>query len=204
MKSETEYNVAKEIMGSNFIGEQELRQQTKIEFLIDHVPSIPFSKDELEKKRGDYILLLGVSKFMDGSPITIRNMIHIFGMNPDKLEPCFYNQDWYNKEEFVDNGMNDEWILIRKSVIDESRSRDPEGMVGQYSFLPAVVCTYAFFISWLLKGIVLWPYDYIWCTDKDHNGDRIYVGRYYDIDQINRNGFSIHRHLSIRNCYGCI
>ena len=49
---------------------------------------------------------------------------------------------------------------------------------------------------------MLWRHDFIWCDDSDHNGDRIYTGRYIDPNGINKNGFNIHRHLSIRPCYG--
>ena len=34
------------------------------------------------------------------------------------------------------------------------------------------------------------------------NSDQIYVGRYIDPIKINKNGFSIHRHLKIKNNYG--
>ena len=51
---------------------------------------------------------------------------------------------------------------------------------------------------------ILWPYDFIWCSDFDHNGDRIYVGKYHDIDGVNKDGFSIHRHLALRICYASI
>ena len=30
------------------------------------------------------------------------------------------------------------------------------------------------------------------------------LGKYHDVDGVNKNGFSIHRHLSLRPCYGCI
>ena len=45
---------------------------------------------------------------------------------------------------------------------------------------------------------------FIWCNDVDANGDRIYVGRYFDPLGISKNGFSVHRQLRIKNNYGCI
>lgn len=62
-------------------------------------------------------------------------------------------------------------------------------------------------VNYLLKVIIfshdqyLLYHDFVWCVDVDHNGDRIYVGKYHDIDGINKNVFSIHRHLALRQCY---
>jgi hypothetical protein len=30
------------------------------------------------------------------------------------------------------------------------------------------------------------------------------VGKCHDVDGINKNGFSIHRHLALRKCYGAV
>lgn len=205
MGNSTGYQVAKSIMGSNFIGVDELR---RIEFmglaLENNTPDIFFSKEMLEKKREDYILILGVSNFSNGAPVTIRNLIKLFGKDPDILEPCFYNQDWYEKESFVDVPMDSGWYLIRKNVYEESRTVQPQELLRRYSFPSAISCTYAFFTAWLALGTKLWYHDFVWCRDTDHNGDRVYVGKYHDIDGVNKNGFSIHRHLALRPCYACI
>ena len=66
------------------------------------------------------------------------------------------------------------------------------------------MCTYTFFVFYLCRHEKIWNHDFIWCSDRDHNGDRIYVGKYHDIDGVNKNGFSIHRHLALRPCYGAI
>jgi len=54
------------------------------------------------------------------------------------------------------------------------------------------------------NNVAIWPNEYVWCQDKDLNGDQIYVGRYYDKNGVTKNGFSIHRHLSINSNYGSI
>ncbi len=195
---------AKQIMGDNFIGPDELSNQTVMSFLIDDVPEIPFGLSELQNKSKDYMLILGINRFKNGKPITIRNLIDIFGKNPDEYEPCFYNQDWYDKEEFIDIEMKSEWYFIRKDVFEDSRAIMPEDLMKKYAFPMAVSCCYAFFVSWICKDIKLWYHDFVWCCDTDHNGDRIYVGKYHDVDGVNKNGFSIHRHLELRDCYGCV
>ncbi len=195
---------ARIIMGDNFIGPDELRDMKLLHLCVEDVPQLTYSRRELEEKKEDYLLVMGVPFFTDGSPVTIRNIKRVMGSNPDVKEPCFYNQDWYDKERFVDIPVKKEWILIRKYIYENSRGVAPEELKKSYKFQSAINCTYAFFVSWLVFNRGLWLHEYVWCSDKDHNGDQIYVGKYYDIDGVNKNGFSIHRHLSLRECYACI
>lgn len=197
-------SIAKQIMGSNFIGVEELKTITMLNFQIDRIPDIPYSIDELTKKKDTYLLILGVSHFHDGTSVTIRNLRKVFGCEPAETEPCFYNQDWYDQESFIDIPMEDRWFLIRKNVFEDSRAVQPNELVEKYVFPSAITCTYSFFVTWLTLEYKLWYHDFVWCNDVDHNGDRIYVGKYNDVDGVNRNGFSIHRHLNLRQCYGCI
>ncbi len=205
MSDNTKYEEAREIMNENFIGPNELDSMVHNFIKIPEIiPEIPFSSSVLKEKQKEYLLILGCSKLANGNYTTIRNMRGIFGMNPDAFEPCFYNQDWYEKEDFIDISMSDEWFLIRKNVYEDSRAVLPEVLEKEYMFPSAIKCTYAFFVTWYVRNFILWYHDFVWCNDVDHNGDRIYVGKYNDIDGINRNGFSIHRHLSLRPCYACI
>lgn len=201
----TEYNLAKELFGDNFIGISELSELKSLNLQVpSQIPAIPFSYEELSRKKDDYLLILGVKKFSDGKDVNLRNLIRLFGKDPEISEPCFYNQDWYNNEDFLDKSLNDEWFLVRKDVYSDSRAVQPDELIEKYSFPSAIVCAYSFFVAWESKGMKLWYHDFVWCSDKDHNGDRIYVGKYHDVDGVNKNGFSIHRHLSLRPCYGCI
>ena len=65
-----------------------------------------------------------------------------------------------------------------------------------------ILITYIFITYYKTTGIILWQNDYIWCNDFDSNEDQIYVGRYYDPLGISKDGFSIHRHLTIKENYG--
>lgn len=196
---------AKEIMGDNFINPLKMENDLSMYFeKSEDIPEVPYSSQELMNKKNDYYLILGVDTLKDGSKVTIRNLRNIFGIDPKIQEPCFYNQDWYDKEEFIDVPMYREWFFVRKNVYEDSRAVQPETLVEKYEFPSAIKCVYSFFVVWLCKGEKLWYHDFVWCSDKDHNGDRIYVGKYHDVDGINKNGFSIHRHLALRSCYGCI
>jgi hypothetical protein len=95
--------------------------------------------------------------------------------------------------------------LIKKEVFDSSRAVMPGDLTQQgLNFPPAILCGYTFFAYYYSCNEYLWWHDFVWCCDTDHNGDRIYVGKYHDIDGVNKNGFSIHRHLALRPCYGSI
>lgn len=197
--------MAKKIMGENFIGVEELSSMKDFTLQMpDAIPTIPFSEEEIERKKNDYLLILGISELSNRNPVNIKTLIDIFGKNPNVKEPCFYNQDWYDKEEFIEISIQTGWFFVRKEVYEDSRSIQPDELIQKYSFPLAVNCVYAFFVAWQAKNIKLWCHDFIWCSDTDHNGDRIYVGKYHDVDGMNKNGFSIHRHLALRPCYGCI
>lgn len=211
MEGTTSIERAREIMGINFLGAEELRPllvKLKSEASTDNTPSIPFSEEVLTASRDQYILILGIPSTKDGQPINIERLRNVFGLDPAQQAPCFYNQDWYLKENFIQQAPQARWYLLRKYVIQASRAQRPEQILEKepsVQFPPAVICAYTFFAYYLhANGELLWQYDFIWCCDTDHNGDRIYVGKYTDIDGVNKDGFSIHRHLALRDCYGAI
>lgn len=200
---------AGQIMGNDFIGEDEIaRIADRMGIMVpDFIPEIPFMKDDLEQKKGNYILILGVPLMKDGDSMSLNKLRTLFGIDPKISEPCFYNQDWYLKEEFASAfTLESRWYLIRKELISESRGRNMDNVnqIETASFPSALLCAYTFFCYFFHSGRHLWKDDYIWCNDLDSNGDRIYVGRYFDISGVSKNGFSIHRHLKIRKNYGLI
>lgn len=203
-------------MGNNFIGPNEiLRIQKELGVLIpeniwDIVPDIPYSEEMLSKYHDEYILILGIPYYKDGSSLTLVKMREHFGCDPYKYEPCFYNQDWYLNETFVNStNISLKWYLIRKEVDDSTRGKFPEIINEENqcsdSLPKALLLTFVFFAYYLHSGgNILWNNDYVWCSDRDINNDQIYVGRYSDPNKINKNGFSIHRFLSITRLYGQI
>lgn len=206
MERKVSLEIAASIFKNNFIGPDQISSIGNILPLKvpDKIPDIPFSKDVLIKHADNHLLVLCVPFFQSGNSVNIIELRNLFGVDPDKYEPCFYNQDWYVKEEFVCRGLSLSWVLIRKDVIETSRAKDPLELQKELLFPTAIVCAYTFFVYSLVYDTTLWVHDFIWCSDVDHNGDRIYVGKYNDIDGINKNGFSIHRHLSLRDCYAAI
>lgn len=207
MERTTSIRIAQQIMGTNFIGPEELSsvKETIPLSIPSTIPEIHYSVEELIEKSNDYILILGLSKMNNGDPVTIKLLRSIFGTNPSIMEPCFYNQDWYMNESFVNIPLDNKWYLIQKNIYDDSRSKLPEHYDRQISLPLAIQCVFAFFTNFFIyNGEKLWEFSYVWCSDFDTNGDRVYVGRYTDELGLNNNGFSIHRHLRIKNNYGII
>jgi hypothetical protein len=209
MERKTSVVEARNLFGSNFIGIDELSAiSDKIGVSLPlSVPEIPFNIRYLEERKNDYFLILGSSISNKGKPLSLLFFRNHFGFNPENSEPCFYNQDWYLNESFASEcSIEEKWYLIRKNLLNESRGKNIDQSDVQMNWLlpSSLVCVYCFFTYYFHTKSVLWPHDYLWCSDHDSNGDRIYAGRYYDISGLSKNGFSIHRHLRIKENYGCI
>jgi len=205
------YLEAKKIMGQNFIGPEELKKissKLNLSNLIKiKIPKIPYSANELKKVKKNYLLILGSAKTKNNSKLTLNKLRKTLGFNPEISEPCFYNQDWYIKEKFANNQtLDNKWYLISKLVKPKTRGLEPkkiQSALNAKEKLPsALLVAYVFFAYYFLTNQKLWVKDFIWCADKDHNGDQIYVGRYLDPKKINKNGFNVHRHLTINKTYG--
>ena len=160
------------------------------------------SKVKTTESHSPFLIKVDIPIKLCGKPLSLMNMVDIFGTNPKEYEPCFYNQDWYVNEPFANNSLETPSSFTIASNI-------PENQIG---FLPdqhtlkalpsAVELTFIFFVFYLKYGIVLWKNEYLWTSDYDMEGDQIYVGRYFDQYGLAANGFSIHRHLSIKKNYG--
>lgn len=198
----------RQLFGVNLIGKEELKPFFKAlglgEVEVQECP-IQYKDADLQKAASEgYILIYGVD-CINGQIITLKFFREKFGVNPDESEPCLYNQDWYMKEDFMDLTLDNRWYLIKKDVFEESRAVMPGYLIQQgLTFPPAILCGYTFFAYYYACNEYLWWHDFVWCSDTDHNGDRIYVGKYHDVDGVNKNGFSIHRHLALRTCYASV
>ncbi len=199
-------------MGKNFIGPFELNKINEkmglknLENILDTIPAIDFSEEKLIQNKDTHLLILGNPFDLNGDPLNLMSLRNNFGINSQNYLPCFYNQDWYLAEPFMyESNINLRWYLISKDILSQTRGKDPQMLLkNQISFPSALLCAYVFFAQFLYNNEILWENDFVWCNDLDSNGDQIYVGRYRDILGLTKDGFSIHRHLRIRDNYGTI
>jgi hypothetical protein len=198
---------AKEIFGVNFIGPEESKAISKemgIDCSRQVFPEIPFNKQTLIKyAQENALLILTFENTVDGKAISLPYLRDKWGIDPEKSEPCFYNQDWYLREEFyLKSKLEYKWNILHTNILEDTRGQIP-GNCGDN--LPSVLlCSYVFFAYFWHCKRFLWSEDYIWCSDLDNTGDRTFVGRYFDVKGISKNGFSIHRHLRVKMNYGSI
>lgn len=193
--------LGKKLFQENFIGPEEIRQCSLGFIISGEIPLIPYDLNELKINFDDYILILGTDKINNTEDNNISNLLLLFGYDSDTNSPGFYNQDWYIKEPFAKKTLGYRWYLIKKTLMEDSKGLIPEETI--YNKLPsAILCTYTFFIYWHINKFLLWENIFIWCKDLDQSGDRIYVGKYSN--DFNNNGFSIHRHLKIKNFHGVV
>lgn len=205
---------AKRIMGEGFIGCAEIESKAGAmnlaadgNYTLEKYP-IPFTQARLEQFKNTHILFFVIPIHKDGTPVTILSLRNIFGTDPSVMEPCFYNQDWYLKEKFVHQQLEAGWFLLSRALLDTTRGKRVDEIKSlsqtEVNFPTAVLCTYFFFLSYLVFGRPVWKNDYIWNVDTDNQGDQIYTGRYIDPSGTNKNGWEIHRHLSIKQNYGAL
>jgi len=172
------------------------------------VPPIPLPLEEIENLSDNYILYLIPPFHLNNNSLSIKSLRDIFGLNPKNADSvCFYNQDWYIKESFfLKSNSHYKWNLVEKDVSDTSLGRTNFDLINNLNYkLPSALdLTFLFFTYYSLFKEILWSYNFIWTSDKDSNNDSIYVGRYFDPNGIAKDGFSIHRHLSITKVYGGI
>jgi hypothetical protein len=173
---------AREIMGKNFLGVEEVAECFGIQLTqeeLTKVAEIPFTEATLEECKDTHILFLGINHDKEGKPLTINRLREMF---PSTGQPRFWSyQFWYDKEKFAAKETPElKWYLIRKTVSEESRSKN---YIEQEKLLKeneererAIVYVYGILLMSKARKERLFEQDYVWCTDLDSGGYRVCVG----------------------------
>ena len=85
---------------------------------------------------------------------------------------CFYPTEWFRAEPFA-----------QASIVGVFSA-------GNWPW-PAAACAAEFVQAWETNRRMLWPDHYVWTSDKDHEGNRVYVGR-----AAQYGGLQVHRLLT--------
>lgn len=117
---------AKEILGNDFLGPEEIKAAFLDQVEISEVPSIPFSKEELEKARElEQMLILRIDKAKDGSDLTMEKIHSILNGKIKDGAKVLYSVDWYKDEEFYKKDKPEpSWALVSKEAVPDSSNKN--------------------------------------------------------------------------------
>jgi len=120
----SDFAEAKDIMGTEFFGPDEVEKAFGFEIDKNLIPDIPFSAQELlDAKANDQYLMLYVSNKADGAPITAKELVSTLQeqFERDGKGKIQYDADWYENEKFyATDTPRIAWRLITKDVIPGS------------------------------------------------------------------------------------
>ncbi len=128
-------DMAKEVMGEEFFGVQEVKKAFGMEVNPEGIPEIPFSREELEKaKELNQFLVLRANMASDGKPLTLRKINEILKGKVSDGSKLLYADDgtgkiksdsWYKDEDFPKTDKPKlAWALVSKEVIPNSTSKN--------------------------------------------------------------------------------
>lgn len=111
---------AREIMGKDFLGPEEIKKALGIE--VDKVPGIPFTANEIEKAKGlGQMFILRVEKASNGEPLTIEKIGDLLSGKDKDGGEVLYENDWYENENFfIEETARPGWALVSKESIPGS------------------------------------------------------------------------------------
>ncbi len=128
-------DMARETMGEEFFGFQEVKKAFGIEISPEDISEIPFSREELERaKELNQFLVLRVDKVPDGKPLSLQKINEILKGKVSDGSKLLYSDDgkggikddsWYRDEAFSkEEAPRLAWALVSKEVIPDSTSKN--------------------------------------------------------------------------------
>ena len=128
-------DMAKEVMGEEYFGLQEVEKAFGIKISPKEIPEIPFGKSELERaKELNQFLVLRVDKVQDGKPLSLQKINEVLKGKVSDGSKLLYSDDgkggiksdaWYKDEDFIKNETPKlAWALVSKEVIADSTSKN--------------------------------------------------------------------------------
>jgi len=167
----TDQKLARAILGSSFIGPEDVTELMKVEFSakqLTQLESIPFTEATLREVRDTHVLVAGF-------PLSILDI-------RKKVPHLFYTSEggWFASEAFARKKVRLAWHLVRRDVVPGSTSKtfqEQTALLGSNDFVPrASEMTYAAILGLMATGKRIPENVYGRCEDIDSYGYRVYVG----------------------------
>ena len=127
-------NEAREIMGANFFGPEEIKMALELEF-PDKIPEIYFSKEIIEKLKDTHQLILYGGK-LEGGISHNAGKTYVREVSGQNFDARFQNKkkdgtkllhdvDWYKNEEFFTKDSSElQWKIVSKDLIPNSTNKN--------------------------------------------------------------------------------
>ena len=117
--------IAKEILGTDVFGPEEVKTAFGSTLELESVPSIPFSRAELEKANElNQMLIFRAGKLSDGSPLSMKKIGEILGDKVKDGGKVSYG-DWYKDEKFfTEDAVETGWALVSRGLVPDSVSKN--------------------------------------------------------------------------------
>ena len=127
-EGETSFDEAKEIMGKNFFGPEEIKSAFELEF-AGEIPPIPFPKERLEQLKDSCQLILwsDVLITQDNTVVEITgsSLYEYLGKKKEDGTPLLADIDWYKNEAFFTTEYPKlGWKLVSKDLIPNSMRKN--------------------------------------------------------------------------------
>ena len=123
-----ELALAKEILGQDFLGPDEVKAAFNDQLEIGEVPPLHFTPKELERaKELGQMLVLRVGKFADGRLLTMKGIGEVLGDKTKDNGKVYLNTDWYKNEKFFTDdteAIETCWALVSKETVENSTNKN--------------------------------------------------------------------------------
>ena len=163
---------AREIMGENFFGIDEVEKYFKVcpTFRQIHDLSwVPYSEATLQACKDTHVLVA----VFPLSVLEIRGKV-------ERSLFCSHEDAWYNKQAFAKDKGEVHWQLVRKTPVENSTNKtwqDQQALLAKNEETPtAQVMTYTIIGHYLATGVRLLENVYVRCSSVGSGGGRVSVG----------------------------
>ena len=115
---------AREVLGQDVLGPEQVKKAFGIELDPDEVPDIPFSKEELERaKELGQMLVLRLDRTTDGETLTMEKLNSL--PQPQGQLKLLWDPGWYQDEHFyTQEAPKAGWALVTKDLIPGSTRKN--------------------------------------------------------------------------------
>ncbi len=165
-----------DIMGSNFIGPEEVKQRSGLRFTAGQykklLTTMPFSADVLRSVRDTHVLIA----------VPAVSLMDLQG----KLNNLFYSKrsPWYANESFAQTKLKAGWQLVRKTEVPNSRSKtwsEQQALLTEELVPGSALVALTALMFHLERGERLFTDYYVRTSDVYSDGYRVFVG-HFDAD----------------------